>query len=638
MPSDTFSNKSIAELLRNIAAAYLLQQGPDSDRNNRFKIIAYQKAADTVEHLSRELKDIWQEGKLQKVPGIGPGIGSGLSEFFENGTSLHFNDVLKGIPSSVFLLMKVPGIGPKKAFRLVTHFGLTEKETVIDDLGNLAKAGEIEDLEGFGQKSQIDIIEGLNVFERHDRRDERMSLSYAQKIASEVISYMKGLGPIVKRIDSLGSLRRRVATIGDIDLAIKVHDTSYSKRDYPSFRDNPYKQIVDHFLAYPGKRTVEAAGKRKASILAAGNIRIDLRVQDAESYGSMLQYFTGSKVHNIKLREYALKKGYSLSEYGMKVVKRETQNVKRTVIPAQAGIQSGSPIEGKEDIVKFKDEESLYAFLGLSYISPELREGTIEIEKAAINAVPQLISLSDIKGDFHMHSSYDLKSSHDLGLNTFEEMTSRAKELHYQYIGFSEHNPKQKGLTEAEVVEIMRVRKVYIDKTMKKQHLPYFIGLEVDILPNGGLALPEKAFEYVDYLIVSLHSSFKMNMIEMTKRALKALSHPKVKIFGHPTARLLGKREGVEMDWDQIFDHVVGHDQALEINAGPPRLDLPDSLVKEGVEKGVKFFVNTDAHAVSHMDWMINGVNVARRGWLEKKDVVNTWELKDVRKWMEKSY
>ncbi len=594
---DQFSNKSIAEILRNIAAAYLLQQGPDSDKNNRFKIIAYQKAADTVEHLSRELKDIWQEGKLQKVPGIGPGIGSGLSQLFENGTSSHLNEILKGIPPSVFLLMKVPGIGPKKAFRLVVHFGLTEKETVIDDLRNLAKAGAIEGLEGFGSKSQNDIIEGLEVFKRQDRREERMPMPYAIEIATEVIKYMNELGPIVKRIDSLGSLRRRVATIGDIDLAIVA-------------KEKDMQTIVDHFLQYPGKRSVEAAGERKASILAAGNIRIDLRVQDAESYGSMLQYFTGSKAHNIKLREYALKKGYSLNEYGIKNLK------------------------DKVSIQKFSDEESLYSFLGLQTPSPEMREGTREIEFAEKRLLPKLVENSDIKGDFHMHSSYDLQTSHDLGLNTYEEMVAKAEELQYEYIGFSEHNPKQKGLTEDEVVRVMRLRKDHIDMVMKSLKLPYFIGLEVDILPNGLLALPDAAFEYVDYLIVSLHSSFKMNMTEMTKRVLKALSYPKVKIFGHPTARLLEKREGVELDWDQIFEHVIKHNQALEINAGPSRLDLPDSLVKEGVEKGAKFFINTDAHAARHMDWMKYGVFVARRGWLEKKDVVNTWELDEMREWI----
>ncbi|MDP4011336.1 MAG: helix-hairpin-helix domain-containing protein, partial [Candidatus Roizmanbacteria bacterium] len=610
MTSDQISNKSIAELLRNIAAAYMLQEGPDAGKNNRFKIIAYQKAADTIEHLSRELKDIWQEGKLQKVPGIGPGIGSGLSELFENGTSSHFNEVLRGIPDSVFLLMKVPGIGPKKAFRLVAHFGLTDKETVIYDLKNLARAGEIEGLEGFGKKSQDDILEGLDVFERQDRREERMPMPFAIEIATEVTEYMNELGPIVKRIDSLGSLRRRVATIGDIDLAVVAEERDMQK-------------IIDHFLKYPGKRTVEAAGERKASILAAGNIRIDLRVQDSTSYGSMLQYFTGSKAHNIKLREYALRKGYSLNEYGMKKINKKHPPSSGHPLP-EGGHSKDLPFEGSIPpkagggmLHEFKDEESLYSFLGLQTPSPELREGTREIEFAEKRLLPKLVENSDIKGDFHIHSSYDLQTSHDLGSNTFEEMTSKAKELHYAYIGFSEHNPKQKNLSEAEVVTIMKERKAHIDRVMKNADLPYFIGLEVDILPNGSLALPDTAFEYVDYLIVSLHSSFKMNMAEMTKRVLKALSYPKVKIFGHPTARLLGKREGVEMDWGQIFEHVVKHNQALEINSGPSRLDLPDSLVKEGVEKGVKFFINTDAHAARQMDWMEYGVFVARRGWLE---------------------
>lgn len=600
---DEFSNNPIAELLRNIAAAYQLQEGSDVGKNNRFKIIAYQKAADTIEHLSRELKDIWQEGKLQKVPGIGPGIGSGLSELFEKGESHHFNEVLKGIPKSVFLLMKVPGIGPKKAFRLVTHFGLAEKGTVIDDLRSLAKAGAIKDLEGFGLKSQDDIIEGLEVFRRQDRREERMPMPYAIEIATEVIKYMNKLGPLVKRIDALGSLRRRVATIGDIDIAVVL-------------AEKDMQNVVDHFLKYPGKRSVEGAGHSKASILVVGNIRIDLRVQTEDSYGSMLQYFTGSKAHNIKLREHALKKGYSLSEYGIKEMKHGTRNMKQ------------------ENIYTFKDEESLYSFLGLQYVPPELRENTGEIEKASNKSLPVLVDLSDIKGDFHTHSSYDIQTSHDQGKNTYKEICKEAVKRRYQYVGFSDHNPKQSGLSTEEIITIMKGRKEYIDQVLSSSKIPYFIGLEVDILPNGSLALPDHAFEYVDYLIVSLHSSFKMNMAEMTKRVLRALSYPKVKIFGHPTARLLGKREGVELDWDQIFEHVIKHNQALEINAGPSRLDLPDTLVKEGKDRGARFFINTDAHAAKHMDWMKYGVFVARRGWLEKKDVVNTWEYERVKEWM----
>jgi len=626
---DKYSNKEIAELLRNIAAAYKLR--PSNESGLRFKIIAYEKAADAVEYLSREIKDIWAEGKLQKVPGIGPGIGSSLSEYFEKGESTNFNEILKGIPKSVFLLMKVPGLGPKKAFRLVAQFGITDPETAVGDLRNLARADKISGLEGFGKKSQEDILEGLAVFEKKDRREERMPLPYAFDIAGEVIEYIQKLGPIIKRVDALGSLRRRVATIGDIDIAVGL-DSQILGSDPKRVRPlQDFQKVVDHFLKYPGKRSVEAAGDRKASILAAGNIRIDLRVQEAESYGSMLQYFTGSKAHNIKLRELALKKGYSLNEYGLKQIRNpkfEIRNKSKT-------INSKLKKENTQDDMRiFKNEEELYSFLGLQTPEPEIREGADEIEIAKNNKLPKLIDLKDIKGDFHTHSSYDLKPSHDLGINNYEEMTVKAKELRYEYIGFSEHNPKQSGQSEAEIIEIMKKRKADIDKVMKKLEFPNFIGLEVDIMPGGELALPVQAIDYVDYLIVSIHSSFKMPIKEMTKRVLKAMSYPKVKIFGHPTARLLGKRDGVDLDWDQIFDYVKKKNIALEINASPSRLDLPDTLVKEGKDLGVKFFIDTDAHAAVNMEWMKYGVYVARRGWLERGDVVNGWEVNKLRKWL----
>lgn len=602
---EKYSNKSIARLLRNIAAAYTLVGDPTSPdgKVSRFKIIAYQKAADSIEHLSREIRDIWQEGKLMKVPGVGPGIGTALTEYFETGESTHFNSVLKGIPPSVFILMDVPGIGPKKAFRLVMTFGLTNAETIISDLRNVAKAGQIAELEGFGEKSEEDILESLDIYERKDKREERMPLPYAFEVAEEVRKHLEEL-PEVQRIDFMGSLRRRVATIGDIDVAVMAE-----------YEDS--KKIVEHFLKYPGKRSVEGAGDRKASILAAGNIRIDLRVQDKESYGSMLQYFTGSKAHNIKLREHALKKGYSLSEYGLKSMRNEELEMRN------AG-----------GILQFSDEESLYSFLGLQYVPPEMREDTGEIEMALRNKLPTLIDLPDIKGDFHMHSSYDIQTSHDLGLNSYKEMVEKAVSLNYSYIGFADHNPKQSGLSAEEIVTIMKERKDHIDQQLSSSKTPYFIGLEVDILPSGELALPEKAFEYVDYLVVSVHSSFRMEMKEMTERVLNALSYPKVKIFGHPTGRLLGSREGIDLNWDRVFAHVIEHDIALEINAGPSRLDLPDTLVKEGKELGAKFFIDTDAHAAKHMDWMKYGIFVARRGWLTPEQVVNTWSVEKLRKWM----
>ncbi len=611
--NDKYTNKSIAELLRNIAAAYTLKF--ESEKNIRFKIIAYEKAADAIEHLSREIRDVWQEGKLLKVPGVGPGIGTGLSEYFEKGESNHFNEILQGIPPSVFRLMKVPGIGPKKAFRLAMHFGFTMAETVISDVQNAALADKISGLEGFGKKSQEDILEALRVFDNRDRREERMPLPYAFDIAAEVEEYLKQI-PEVQQVDALGSLRRRVSTIGDIDIVVmaKVEDS---------------KKIVDHFLSYPGKRSIEGAGDRKASILAAGNIRIDLRVQDEGTYGSMLQYFTGSKAHNIQLREYALRKGLSLSEYGI---------IKKTTPPESHSLTKRGKGELKpfEDptLVTFKTEEAFYGYLGLPYIPPEIREGTTEIAAAIKGELPELIELTDIRGDFHTHTSFDIKTSHDLGLNSVQELVEKAKKLGYSYMGFSDHNPKMSGLNAKEATNIIKERKDHIDQVLSPSGMPHFIGLEVDILPSGEIAFPLQAIDYVDYLIVSIHSSFRMDIDTMTERVLKALSHPKVKIFGHPTGRLLGKREGADLRWDNIFSYVLEHNIALEINSSPSRLDLPDTLVREGKDRGVKFFIDTDAHAVEHMDFMKYGVYVARRGWLTKEDVINTKSYKSVKKFL----
>lgn len=343
---------------------------------------------------------------------------------------------------------------------------------------------------------------------------------------------------------------------------------------------------------------------------------MDLRIESSEGYGAMLQYFTGSKAHNIKLREYALDRGYSLSEWGIKKTSRTST-----------------------EIMRYNTEEEFYKFLGLPLIPPEIREGTNEIDVALKGRLPNLIKLTDIKGDLHIHSSYDLKPSHDKGANSFNELVDKAKELKYEYIGFSEHNPKQSGLTKLEVIDIMKKRKEHIDTLFHSRSasvmLPYFIGLEVDILPSGEIALPEKAIDYVDYLIVSVHSSFTQEKAAMTKRVKTALLYPKVRIFGHPTGRLINKREGIDLNWDEIFEVAKKRNIALEINASADRLDLPDSLVREGLGHGLRFVVDTDAHAAQQMDTMKYGVSVARRGWLEKKDVVNSAPHAEFKKWLE---
>lgn len=612
--TDKFSNKEIAELLRSIAAVYLLKN------ENRFRIIAYENAANAVELSTRELKDLWEEGKLNKVPGIGASLNSHLTEYFEKGESTYFNEVMEGIPASLFVLMRVPGLGPKKAFKLTQEFKLIDPATVVTDLIKIAEEGKIEHLPTFGKESQQNILESLQRFDKNKDKAERMPMPYALEMANDIAEYIKQL-PYVKKVDTLGSLRRRVSTIGDIDLAVVAPEEKS-------------KEVVAHFIEYPGKLAVDNKGDKKASIIVPPNIRVDMRVQDEESYGAMLQYFTGSKGHNIKLREFALRKNLSLNEYGMKKVERS--DIPTRQADKVSRDDGEKKREGHDVDYKFADEPSFYKFLGLAYPPPEIREGANEIEMALKNELPELVTVEDIKGDFHMHSSYDISTSHDVGANTYEELVKRGEELGYDYIGFADHNPKTSNITEAQIIEVMKLRWNHIHETFakKKPKLDYYIGLETDIQPDGKLALPEKAFEYLDYTVVSIHSSFGLNVQDMTARVLRALSYPKVKILGHPTGRLLGKREGYELDWEKIFTYCVEHNIAIEINSSPQRLDLPDTLVREGLKYKAKYMIDTDSHAVDQMDSMQYGVSVARRGWLTKNDVINTMKPADMEKWM----
>jgi DNA polymerase (family 10) len=585
---EKYSNKEIATLLRKVAAVYFLTS------ENRFKIIAYQKAADTIENLSRNLFDFWQEGKLNEVSGIGASLASYLDEYFKEGYCLHFDEVLKKIPSSVFVLMEIPGIGPKKAFALVKALKLFDEKTVVLDLKKACLSAKVAKIEGFGEKSQSQILKAIEIFQKRKEKPPRMVLPYAFSLAKEIIDYLKK-NPLVKEVEALGSLRRFAPTIGDIDILVKAKDE---------------KKVIDYFIQFPKAVKVDNAGEKKASIIVYLDIRIDLRVCDEKSYGAMLQYFTGSKAHNIKLREYALKKGYSLSEYGIKDLKTKK-------------------------FYQFEKEEDFYQFLGLVYIPPELREGLNEIDLAKNKKIPKLITLSQIKGDLHLHSSFDLKPSHDLGESSFFEIAQFGKKLGYSYIGFSDHNPKFGGdLSEKEIVEILKKRKKLIDESLKSFDIGYFIGLEVDILPDGGLSLPKEAVFYVDYIIASIHSGFSYEKTKMTKRILKALDFPKVKILGHPTGRLLGKREEIDVFWEEVFEKAKKKNIALEINAWPLRLDLPDILVRQAKNFGVKFIINTDAHSLKEMEGMFYGVSVARRGFLEKDDVLNTQEFDKLEAWL----
>jgi len=541
------TNLQIAELLRNVASSY---QYHDPNKF-RFQIIAYNRAADSIEHATSELKDLWDDGKLDDVPSIGKSIAEHLDEIFKTGKSKHFDELMKDIPKEAFILMVLPKVGLKTALKMIAELS---KEELAE------KHKEAEKL--------------LNKVKRH-------LLPYAETIATEIIEWLKA-GGNTEKIDCLGSLRRKSATVGDIDIAVAT---------------NKAMEVIKRFVNYSKKQKIIEQGEHTASILLPSNIQVDLLVMEPDRYGSALQHFTGSKFHNIALRELALKKGYSLSEYGIKPDRQ------------------------------YKTEEELYNFLGMNYIEPELREDTGEIEAAINKTLPNLIKLEDVKADLQIHSNFDIETSHDLGINSMEEIANRAKELNYEYIAFTEHNPSKKGHNLERVVDLLKKKQEYIREN--NWGIKVFNSLEIDINKDGSLPVSDAGLNTLDFALVSIHSVFDLARDEMTKRVLNALSHPKVKIFAHPTARKINEREGVELNWEEIFEFCLKNNKWVEINADPRRLDLPDTLVCDAVKLGVKLTLGTDTHELSMMDNMKYGLNVARRGWAEKKNVINCLRLEE---------
>ncbi|GHO85198.1 hypothetical protein [Dictyobacter formicarum] len=588
------TNPEISKLLRDVAAAYAIKD----EKKFRFQIIAYQKAADSIDYTSIELRDLYRENKLASLPGVGASIRSHIEELFKTGKVEHFQEVLKDIPASVFPLLEIPSFGPKKAYRLVSEFHLINPETVIADVTDLAQAGEIARHQGFGEKSQQDILQAIQEYSLGKTKTARMVLPYANELAEKIVAYLKKC-PAAKQVYPLGSLRRRASTIGDVDIAVATTDPG---------------AVLNHFIAYPYKTRVIEKGDRTASILLSSERQIDLMTQPPQGFGSLLQHFTGSKAHNIHLREYAISKGLSLSEYGIK-----------------------KKIGGKDILQQYDTEEAFYNALRLQWIPPEMREDTGEIELAIQQKVPQLVELQDMKGDLHLHSSYPIEPSHDMGQDAMEIMIEKAIALNYEYIGFAEHNPSVSKHSASQIYEILENRNKQIEQLRQKyqKYLHIYALLEVDIQPNGDLAIDNTSLELLDAALVSVHSAFDMDQTAMTKRVLKGLSHPKARILAHPTGRLLNQRSIYDLDWDVVFDFCKEHKKALEINAQPLRLDLPDMLVKAAVKKGVQLVIDTDSHAASHMDFMEYGVAVARRGWATEQNIINSLPYKRFHEWLQ---
>ena len=588
------SNQELANLLRNVAAAYTIKD----ERKFHFQIVAYQNAAETISGLTKEVKDYYKEGKLEEIPDIGVTLISRLEELFATGKVSQYEWAFKDIPKAVFPLLDVPSFGPKKAYRLTQEFKLNNPKTVLYDLEKIAKANKIAPLKGFGEKSQADILQAITEFRQGAGKTTRMTLPYAQEVADKIVEYMKTSSAVIK-VEPLGSLRRQVPTIGDIDLAAT---------------SNEPKKVIEHFAKYPYIERIIEKGDVSSSILTSGGKQIDLIVLEPERFGSLLQHFTGSKNHNIHLREVALKKGLSLSERGIKLV------------------------SNKDGLIKAYDsEEKFYQAISLPWIPPEIREDLGEIEAAQDKKLPKLVELNNIKGDLHLHSNYPIEPSHDLGKNSFEEILSEADKLGYQYVGFSEHNPSQAKHSPKKIYEILQKRNEKIEQIKTDiKNVRIFKLLETDILPNGDLAIDNRSLELLDATIVSVHSVFNLHRDEMTKRVIAGLSHPKAKILAHPTGRLLNDRPGYELDWDKLFDFCKQNKKALEINSWPDRLDLTDSVIRLAVSSGVKMVINTDSHAVWQMTLMKYGVSMARRGWATNNDILNTLSYNEFLDWLQK--
>lgn len=583
-------NKNIAKLLRNIAAAYSIKD----ENKHKFQIIAYQKASDTIANLNAELKDLFLENQINNLPGIGSSMKEHLDELFRNGKVTYFEEILSDISPAVFPLLDIPSFGPKKAYKIVDHFNLKNESTVIEDVKKLALEDKIAQLPTFGVKSQADILRAITEYRKGTTKSTRMVLPYAMELAEKVLEYLRK-SPDVIEAHPLGSLRRMKETVGDIDISAS------SKKP---------KTVIDHFINYPNTSRIIEKGDVSASILVNGGKQVDLMIQSPESYGSLLQHFTGSKDHNVALREYALKKGLSLSEYGIKS-------------------------QGKPEIIKFKNETDFYNYLGLDFIPPEIRENKGEINLSLSQRLPRLVEPADIHGDLHLHSNFPIEPSHDLGGNSFKEMRDKANSLGYEYIGFSEHNPSISKHSSIEIYNLLIKRDETIEQVSSSNSFIRLIKLlEVDILASGKLALDDKSLDLLDGVIVSIHSSFSMSEDDMTTRIINGLSHKKAKILAHPTGRILNSRPGYKINWPKLFDFMQNNNKALEINSWPTRLDLPDYLIYEARKAGIKFVINTDSHASYQMDNMFYGVSLARRGWCTKDSILNTLDYDQFIKWL----
>ena len=564
-------NKAIAGIL--YETADLLEiDGQDS-----FRIRSYRNAAEAIEALPQQIADLIPEPKkVLEIPGIGKGMLANLQEIFKEGRLSVHAELLKKYHPSMLDLLKIQGLGPKTIALIWSAYKVSD----VEGVEKLAREGKIRILPRLGEKQEQKLLKAI---EDYRRIAGRFLLDTAENQAQKIIEHLGGF-PGVEKVTPAGSLRRGRETVGDLDVLVTGKACTI---------DAQREKLIEHIIKLPGLMEVIARGENKVSFRMRGGMQVDVRFLSPASFGAAMQYFTGSKAHNVALRQRALKMGYTLSEYSL------------------ARLED-------EKVVAAKTEEEIYAKLKLDYIPPELRENLGEIDAAEEHVLPALITQQDLQGDVHMHT---VETD---GRNTIEEMAEAAKAHGYKYMAITDHSKNlafANGLDDKRAVEhIQRIRSA----NEKIAGIKIFAGVEVDILADGTLDLSDSVLEQMDVVIASVHSHFNQSSAEMTHRLLKAVENPNTSMIGHPTGRLLLRRDAYQFDVDAVLKVAAQRKVAMELNAYPDRLDLCDRHLRLAKQHGVKIVINTDSHHTSHLDKIRYGVLQARRAWLTKQDVLNT--------------
>ena len=578
-------NKAIAGIL--YETADLLEiDGQDS-----FRIRSYRNAAEAIEAQTQQIADlIGEPKKVLAIPGIGKGMLLNLQEMFKEGKlSLHA-ELLKKYHPSMLELLKIQGLGPKTIALIWSAYQVSD----VDGLARLAKEGKIRELPRMGEKQEQKLLKAI---EDYRRIGGRFLLDVAEQQADKIIEHLRAY-PGVEKVTPAGSLRRGRETVGDLDILVTGKACCY---------DGARQDLIDHIIKLPGLMEIIARGDNKISFRMRGGMQVDVRLLPPDSFGAAMQYFTGSKAHNVALRQRASKMGYTLSEYSL------------------ADLDTEKPVAGKT-------EEEIYATLKLDYIPPELRENLGEIDASVAHTLPDLITQADLQGDVHMHT---VETD---GRNTIEQMAAAAEEYGYKYIAITDHSKNlafANGLDDERAVEhIQRIRAV----NDMVGELTILAGIEVDILADGTLDLSDSVLEQMDIVIASVHSHFNQSPSEMTDRLLKAVENPNTSLIGHPTGRMLLRRDAYAFDIEAVLKAAARKKVAMELNSYPDRLDLNDRHLRLAKEHGVKIVINTDSHHTSHLDKIRFGILQARRAWLTKQDVLNTLPLSKFAKAMKHAW